>query len=59
LAHQAIGTAAAGGTTRLSFGPFLTGQDVQFAADALADVAMTIRQQNRPAHGKNIQQIIS
>jgi cysteine desulfurase family protein len=59
LAHQAIGTAAAGGATRLSFGPFLSGQDVQFAADALADVAITIRQQNRPAHGKNVQQIVS
>lgn len=39
LAHAAIGTADAGGTTRFSFGPFLTKQDVKFAADALADVA--------------------
>lgn len=39
LAHQAIGTADLGGTTRLSFGPFLTAPDVQFAADALAELA--------------------
>ncbi|HZL34411.1 MAG TPA: aminotransferase class V-fold PLP-dependent enzyme [Tepidisphaeraceae bacterium] len=39
LAHQAIGTAALGGTTRFSFGPFLTQQDVSFATDALAEVA--------------------
>ena len=39
LAHQAIGTTAAGGTTRLSFGPFLSVQDVHFAADALAEIA--------------------
>jgi cysteine desulfurase family protein len=41
LAHQAIGTAAIGGTTRLSFGPFLSPQDVNFAADALADLALS------------------
>ncbi|MGA3067412.1 MAG: aminotransferase class V-fold PLP-dependent enzyme [Tepidisphaeraceae bacterium] len=45
LAHQAIGTAAAGGTTRLSFGPFLSAQDVQYAADALADIAESFRQE--------------
>jgi cysteine desulfurase / selenocysteine lyase len=39
LAHQAIGTLSSGGTTRFSFGPFLTVQDVQYAADALADIA--------------------
>ncbi len=39
LAHEAIGTAALGGTTRLSFGPFLSKQDVKFATDALAEVA--------------------
>ena len=59
LAHQAIGTAAAGGTTRLSFGPFLSEQDVQFAADALADVALTMRRHARPARGKDVQQIVS
>lgn len=40
LAHEAIGTASLGGTTRFSFGPFVTVQDVQFAADALAQIAM-------------------
>ena len=40
LVHQAIGTAAQGGTTRFSFGPFLTQQDVKYATDALADIAM-------------------
>lgn len=39
LAHEAIGTASLGGTTRFSFGPFLTMQDVQFATDALAQIA--------------------
>jgi cysteine desulfurase family protein len=39
LAHRAIGTADVGGTTRLSFGPFLSKQDVKFATDALADIA--------------------
>jgi cysteine desulfurase / selenocysteine lyase len=41
LAHEAIGTAALGGTTRLSFGPFLSAQDVKYATDALAEVAAT------------------
>jgi selenocysteine lyase/cysteine desulfurase len=41
LAHQALGTTPLGGTTRLSFGPFLTVQDVKYATDALADLAMT------------------
>jgi cysteine desulfurase / selenocysteine lyase len=41
LAHRALGTAAIGGTTRLSFGPFLSPQDVNFAADALADLALS------------------
>jgi cysteine desulfurase/selenocysteine lyase len=39
LAHRAIGTADTGGTTRFSFGPFLTPQDVQYAADALCYLA--------------------
>ncbi len=39
LAHQAIGTADLGGTTRFSFGPFVTTADVQWAADALAELA--------------------
>ncbi|HEY8748559.1 MAG TPA: aminotransferase class V-fold PLP-dependent enzyme [Tepidisphaeraceae bacterium] len=40
LAHEAIGTAALGGTTRFSFGPFISTQDVQYATDALAHIAM-------------------
>ena len=39
LAHAAIGTLDGGGATRLSFGPFLSKQDVKFATDALGDVA--------------------
>ncbi|HEY0008010.1 MAG TPA: aminotransferase class V-fold PLP-dependent enzyme [Tepidisphaeraceae bacterium] len=37
--HEAIGTASAGGTTRLSFGPFISTQDIRYATDALAQVA--------------------
>jgi cysteine desulfurase family protein len=39
LVHEAIGTASTGGTTRFSFGPFVTKQDVKFATDALAQIA--------------------
>jgi len=39
LAHQTVGTHSSSGTTRLSFGPFLSTQDVKYACDALADVA--------------------
>ena len=39
LAHQTIGTDAVGGTTRLSFGPFVTVDDVRHACDALEEVA--------------------
>lgn len=39
LAHEAIGTASTGGTVRLSFGPFVSAQDVSFATDALAQIA--------------------
>ena len=34
-------TADSGGTTRLSFGPFLSKQDVKYATDALAEIAAT------------------
>jgi cysteine desulfurase family protein len=40
FAHESIGTANLGGTTRFSFGPFLSKQDVKFATDALAEIAM-------------------
>jgi cysteine desulfurase/selenocysteine lyase len=39
LAHQALGTLQDGGTTRFSFSPFLTKQDVKYATDALAEIA--------------------
>ena len=39
LAHQAMDTTRFGGTTRFSFGPFLSKQDVKFATDALAEIA--------------------
>jgi cysteine desulfurase / selenocysteine lyase len=39
LVHRAIGTAHLGGTTRFSFGAFLSKQDVKFATDALAQIA--------------------
>jgi cysteine desulfurase family protein len=42
LAHRAIGTLDSGGTTRVSFGPFLSKQDVKFATDALADIAASL-----------------
>ncbi len=48
LAHQAFGTTAFGGTTRFSFGPFLTSQDVNYATDALAEIAMS----SQPAQAK-------
>lgn len=38
-AHRTIGTNTLGGTTRLSFGPFLTADDVRFAAESLAALA--------------------
>jgi cysteine desulfurase/selenocysteine lyase len=49
LAHAALGTAECGGTTRLSFGPFLSKQDVKYATDALAEIA-TSAARTRPRH---------
>ena len=43
LAHEALGTAACGGATRFSFGPFISKQDVKYATDALAEIAATAR----------------
>jgi cysteine desulfurase/selenocysteine lyase len=40
LAHAALGTAERGGTTRFCFGPFITVEDVRFATEALAEIAM-------------------
>jgi cysteine desulfurase / selenocysteine lyase len=47
LMHQAIGTTPFGGTTRLSFGPFVSVQDVKYATDALAQIA-TLREHQKP-----------
>lgn len=44
LIHQALGTTPYGGTTRFSFSPFLTKQDVKYATDALADIASSVLQ---------------
>jgi cysteine desulfurase family protein len=41
LAHNAIGTTPHGGTTRFSFSPFLTKQDIHYATNALAEIATT------------------
>jgi cysteine desulfurase family protein len=50
LVHRAIGTADIGGTTRFSFGPFLSKQDVRFATDALAQIAAAHAQATRPTN---------
>jgi cysteine desulfurase family protein len=42
-AHAAIGTGAVGGTTRLSFGPFVSEKDVRSAASALVEITGAIR----------------
>lgn len=42
LIHQALDTTRLGGTTRFSFSPFLTKQDVKYATDALADIAASV-----------------
>jgi cysteine desulfurase/selenocysteine lyase len=39
LAHRTIGTAASGGTTRFSFGPFLEEEDIDTALEALAQLS--------------------
>jgi cysteine desulfurase family protein len=49
LAHEAIGTASTGGTTRFSFGPFVSAQDVQYATDALAQIALEGAKSTSPA----------
>ncbi|QQE12000.1 aminotransferase class V-fold PLP-dependent enzyme [Planctomycetota bacterium] len=40
LAHKTIGTHDLGGTTRLSFGPFLSIADVKHAANAISEVCI-------------------
>jgi cysteine desulfurase/selenocysteine lyase len=41
LVHAALGTSEGGGATRFSFGPFLSKQDVKYATDALAEIAVS------------------
>ena len=41
LAHKTMGTFEGAGTTRLSFGPFITEADVRYAAGALTELAKT------------------
>jgi cysteine desulfurase family protein len=40
--HHTLGTTPHGGTTRFSFSPFLTKQDVKYATDALAEIAASV-----------------
>ncbi len=40
LVHRALGTLDDGGATRFSFGAFLSKQDIKFATDALAEIAL-------------------
>jgi len=47
LIHAALGTTDQGGATRFSFGPFLSKQDVKYATDALADIAVQRAQDRR------------
>ena len=47
LAHEAIGTLADGGTTRFSFGPFMSQSDVNFATDVLADIMISRKEGRR------------
>ncbi len=42
LAHRTIGTYDAQGTTRFSFGPFLSRQDVKYACDALGQICHSL-----------------
>ncbi|MBN1765726.1 MAG: aminotransferase class V-fold PLP-dependent enzyme [Sedimentisphaerales bacterium] len=39
FAHQAMGTFDKGGTTRFSMGPFISIQDIRYAAEALVQIA--------------------
>lgn len=47
MAHQTIGTYDAGGTTRFSFGPFITVEDVGHAVSALGELASEASVPNR------------
>jgi len=43
LAHKTIGTFDRRGTTRISFGPFVTGEDIDYTLQALAQIASSIK----------------
>lgn len=43
LAHKTIGTLETGGTTRFSFGPFITPDDITYALDALRQLAGSVK----------------
>ncbi len=43
LAHKTIGTFDSLGTTRISFGPFVTGEDIDYTLQALAQIASSIK----------------
>lgn len=49
FAHRMIGTAADGGATRLSLGPFLGQDDVAAAIDALQRIARDVQRRRGPA----------
>jgi len=47
--HATLGTLDKGGTTRFSFGPFLSVRDVRYATDALAEIAASCKTVERLA----------
>jgi len=52
LAHNALGTSGRGGTTRFSFGPFVTTRDVEYATDALSQIATDISRAPTPCESR-------
>jgi cysteine desulfurase family protein len=54
LIHRALGTLPHGGTTRFSFGPFLTTEEVAYAAEALASIAANILETQSPRSPVNV-----
>ena len=43
MVHRSFGTLSLGGTTRFSFGPFLSAADVEFAGDLVAELSLSHR----------------
>jgi cysteine desulfurase family protein len=52
--HRKLGTTSQGGTTRFSFGPFLTVEDVRYAAEALAIIAGAAPRKTNAADAEEI-----